>query len=128
MMKPALILINPWIYDFAAFDLWSKPLGLLYLAGTLRQSGFEIHLIDCLDIHHPKMEKSSGMAGPVRRTYGTGKFWRERIPTPAPLKHVLRPYSRYGIPTGLFTKELLNVQNPAAILVTSMMTYWYTGV
>jgi hypothetical protein len=31
-----LILINPWIYDFAAYDLWSKPLGLLYLAGYLR--------------------------------------------------------------------------------------------
>jgi len=27
-----LLLINPWVYDFAAYDLWAKPLGLLYLA------------------------------------------------------------------------------------------------
>ena len=36
-MKSTLILINPWIYDFAAYDLWSKPLGLLYLAGWFRE-------------------------------------------------------------------------------------------
>jgi hypothetical protein len=23
------LLINPWICDFSAYDLWSKPLGLL---------------------------------------------------------------------------------------------------
>jgi len=27
-MKKVLI-INPWIYDFAAYDYWFKPLGLL---------------------------------------------------------------------------------------------------
>jgi len=54
-MKPSLILVNPWIYDFAAYDLWSKPLGLLYLAGFLREYGFRIHLIDCLDVHHTGM-------------------------------------------------------------------------
>ena len=25
------LLINPWIYDFAAYDLWMKPLGIFYL-------------------------------------------------------------------------------------------------
>jgi hypothetical protein len=44
-----LLLINPWIYDFTAYDLWSKPLGLLYLAAFLRQQGFKISYIDCLD-------------------------------------------------------------------------------
>ena len=48
-MAPVLVLINPWIYDFAAYDLWSKPLGLLYIAGFLRKQGFRIHFIDCLD-------------------------------------------------------------------------------
>jgi len=28
-----ILLINPWIYDFAAYDLWVKPLGLLSLGG-----------------------------------------------------------------------------------------------
>ena len=127
-MSPTLILINPWIYDFAAYDLWSKPLGLLYLAAYLRRCGFKIHLIDCLDVHHPEMKDGPSMTQPVRRLYGTGKFWRQTVPKPSPLKHVKRPYSRYGVTKELYIKELKKIKKPAAILVTSLMTYWYPGV
>jgi len=48
MKKPRILLINPWIYDFAAHDYWSKPLGLLYVAGILTESGYEVSCIDCL--------------------------------------------------------------------------------
>jgi len=123
-----LILINPWIYDFAAYDLWAKPLGLLKLSAFLRNRGFRIHLIDCLDIHHPGMRKSPSSAHPIRRRYGTGKFFRERVPRPEPLKHVPRSYSRYGMSRQLFMEELKAAKKPAAILVTSLMTYWYPGV
>ena len=127
-MKPTLILINPWIYDFAAYDLWSKPLGLLYIAGYLRERGYRIHIIDCLDVHHPEMDSLLSMTPPVRRLYGTGKFWKKKIPKPFPLKHVQRSYSRYGITRQLFINELKKIKNPSAILVTSLMTYWYPGV
>jgi hypothetical protein len=114
-MAPSLILINPWIYDFAAYDLWSKPLGLLYLAGYLRECGFKIHLIDCLDIHHPALKNS---VLPRRGAYGTGKFPREKAARSTALTQILRSYSRYGIPKQLFVKTLKEVQRPAAILVT----------
>jgi len=127
-MKTSLILVNPWIYDFAAYDLWSKPLGLLYLSGYLRKCGFEIHLIDCLDVHHPEMKLDPSLKTPVRRAYGTGKFWRQEVPRPSPLKHIPRPYSRYGISEEIFEDALSRVRNPAAILVTSLMTYWYPGI
>jgi radical SAM superfamily enzyme YgiQ (UPF0313 family) len=122
---PSLILINPWIYDFAAYDLWSKPLGLLYLAGYLRACGFNVHLIDCLAVHHPALKNS---AWPARSAYGTGKFLREKADRSQALKHVPRSYSRYGIPKQLFVDSLKEVRQPAAILVTSLMTYWYPGV
>lgn len=127
-MDSPLILINPWIYDFAAYDLWSKPLGLLYLASHLRRCGFSIHLIDCLDVHHPEMRTGRSTTRPVRRRYGTGKFWREKIPKPPSLKDVPRSYGRYGISRELFIRDLKQVKNPAAVLVTSLMTYWYPGV
>ncbi|MBW1998080.1 MAG: radical SAM protein [Deltaproteobacteria bacterium] len=127
-MKPELILINPWIYDFAAYDLWSKPLGLLYLAAYLRDSGFRVTLIDCLDIHHPGMKRYPGVSKPLRRAFGTGKFWREIIQRPAPLKDFPRRYYRYGISIPLFVDALKKIKRPAAILVTSLMTYWYPGV
>jgi hypothetical protein len=124
---PLLILINPWIYDFAAYDLWSKPLGLLYLAGLLRSRGFRIHLIDCLDAHHPFMVGNVSGKPPKRRAFGTGKYWRESIRKPPAIETIPRPYSRYGLATEAFEKALQMTQ-PAAILVTSLMTYWYPGV
>jgi len=127
-MKPTLILINPWIYDFAAYDLWAKPLGLLYLASQLRTMGFQVHLIDCLDIHNPLMEKTGYAKRPVRRHYGTGKFWKQRVPTPSQLSTIPRSYSRYGITPQIFIKQLKKIKRPVAILVASLMTYWYPGV
>ena len=127
-MNPSLILINPWIYDFAAYDLWSKPLGLLYLASHLRSCGFKIHLIDCLDVHHPGMKDDVSAKQPVRRPYGTGKFWKQKVLKPSPLEDIPRSYNRYGITRELFIEELLKIKKPSAILVTSLMTYWYPGV
>ncbi len=126
-MKHDIILINPWIYDFAAYDLWSKPLGLLYIAGRLRKSGFGVHFIDCMEIEHPGMKNKESGKSPVRRRYGTGKFWRQKIATPEPLRHLSRPYSRYGLSPSIVAEELRKVERPSAILVTSLMTYWYPG-
>jgi hypothetical protein len=128
MTTPSLILINPWIYDFAAYDLWSKPLGLLSLASDLRRKGFRVHLIDCLDVDHPAMTRESTLKPPKRRQYGTGKYWRQIVPKPAALKEIDRPYSRYGLLPEIFDEAVGRVKNPSAILVTSLMTYWYPGV
>ena len=52
--SPHILLINPWIDDFAAYDFWAKPLGLLTIAGILRMHGYTITYIDCLDRFHPE--------------------------------------------------------------------------
>ncbi len=122
-----LILVNPWIYDFAAYDLWAKPLGLLYIAGYLRKCGFDVNLIDCLDVYEPEME-NTGLKKPKRRAYGTGKFYKQMIETPSKLKAIKRPYSRYGMTFEIFEKKLRSLPKPSAFLVTSVMTYWYPGV
>ena len=49
---PPLLLINPWIYDFAAYDYFAQPLGLLYLAGLLEAQGGAVHFLDCLGAPH----------------------------------------------------------------------------
>jgi hypothetical protein len=125
---PELILVNPWIYDFAAYDLWSKPLGLLHLATRLRQAGYNVHLIDCLRQDRSTGQEDCYTRRPARRLYGTGKFLRERATRPVPLKGIPRSYSRYGISPQLFVKCLESVPGPAALLVTCLMTYWYPGV
>ncbi|MBW1680041.1 MAG: radical SAM protein [Deltaproteobacteria bacterium] len=126
--RPSAILINPWIHDFAAYDLWSKPLGLLYLAGHLRARGFQVRILDCLDVHHPALRNQKSSKKLLRRAYGTGKFFRERIDPPPALAHVGRSYHRYGMPPPVFLETLGGMKRPDVILVTSLMTYWYPGV
>ncbi len=120
-MPYRLLLINPWIYDFSAYDLWSKPLGLLYIASFLRQMGFEVNLIDCLDKY------AAGQKVKVRK-YGIGNLPRTIVPKPKILEHIPRYYARYGISEELFIERLKQHKNADAVLVTSIMTYWYPGV
>ena len=131
MKKPKLLLINPYIYDFAAYDLWSKPLGLLYLAGVLEQNGCDIFLLDALDRWHPEVLKLQHRTTPKSRTYGDGHFYKEAVAKPEEFSNVRRTYSRYGMPPDLLRSNLEKIRNDHAIdaiLVTSGMTYWYRGV
>jgi len=114
---PLLLLINPWIYDVAAYDFFARPLGLLYLAGLLESQGFAIRLIDCQAAPHT-------LSGP----FGTGRYPKEALPSPPALAHFPRRYGRYGISEAAFQRQLAGTPRPAAILVTSLMTYWYPGV
>ncbi len=123
MSGPHLLLINPWIYDFAAYDLWAKPLGLLYLAAILRANGFSVDVLDCLTAA-PGTE--FGLP-PARGEFGTGKFLRRPIPKPFGLKDVPKTFSRYGIELRQFQDSVKKLNRPQAVLVTSLMTYWYPG-
>ncbi|MDL1970532.1 MAG: radical SAM protein [Candidatus Desulfofervidaceae bacterium] len=128
MKKPRLLLINPWIYDFAAHDYWAKPLGLLYIASWLRANGCHVDFIDCLNVHHPQMAFEPHIKHATRRANGTGKFYRQRIPKPAFFTHIPRHYYRYGLTYRLFWEELNKLPPPDVIIITSGMTYWYPGV
>lgn len=126
-MSRKILLINPWIHDFAAYDFWMKPLGLLYLGALLRNNNHQVAFIDCLDPYHPQMTREN-LKKPRRYAFGNGKFFRQVIPTPAPLKMFERSYCRYGISPEVFKDELNNHRDADMILITSMMTYWYPGV
>ena len=121
--KPHILLVNPWIHDFAAYDFWAKPLGLLTLAALLRSHGVAVTYIDCLDRFHPKAPASDPSA-----RYGRGPYLKARIAKPHGLRDVQRNFSRYGIKPRWFREDLQAQQPPDLILITSMMTYWYTGV
>jgi radical SAM superfamily enzyme YgiQ (UPF0313 family) len=120
---PHILLVNPWIHDFAAYDVWAKPLGLLTLAAILRYHGFNISYLDCMDRFHPKAPQSD----PYTR-YGRGPYLKTKIPKPGGLEDIPRNFSRYGIKEKWFREDLLCIKKPDLVLMTSMMTYWYTGV
>ena len=120
---PHILLVNPWIHDFAAYDVWAKPLGLLTLASILRYHGFNITYLDCLDRFHPKAPQTDPYA-----RHGRGPYLKTKIPKPGGLKDIPRNFSRYGIEKKWFREDLLCIKKPDLVLMTSMMTYWYTGV
>ncbi len=126
MKSPLVLLVNPWIYDFAAYDLWAKPLGLLYVAAWLRARGYRVQLWDAMAGYHPAMKKPV----PARRNFGTGKYYRKRVAAPASLSSIQRPYFQYGLPPELLKLDLESMRQdpPELVLVTSLMTYWYPGV
>jgi hypothetical protein len=126
-MSVNILLINPWIYDFAAYDFWLKPLGLLYLGGLVRANNHRVSYIDCLDPHSALMAKKSGKT-PRRHAYGHGRFFRQVIDKPECLRFMPRSYCRYGIEPDVFSAELALYPETDLVLVTSVMTYWYTGV
>ncbi len=126
-MKGRVLLVNPWIYDFAAYDLWLQPLGLLYIAAVLRDAGYQVQYLDCLDRHHPALLARLGGAAPKSTPYGTGKFYKTILDKPPLLRDVPRRYGRYGLPLDIFDDDLARLERPDVVLVTSGMTYWYPG-
>ena len=122
-IKPHILLVNPWIHDFAAYDFWAKPLGLLQLAGILQHHGMPVSYIDCLDRFHPSAPLTD-----LHARHGRGPYYKTAIPKPTGLKDVARTYSRYGIKKDWFRASLNRIGKPDLILVTSLMTYWYPGV
>ncbi len=110
------LLINPSIYDFAAYNFWSSPLGLLYIGSILRKNGATLSLIDCMRVVETK-----------RKADGRAPFVKEKVPKPDALKGVRRHYRRYGISRETLLNELSCLDAPDLILITSIMTYWYPG-
>ena len=61
------LLVNPWIYDFAAHNFGVVPVGLLRIASLL-QKHHEVQLLDCL----------AGCRRAVKET-GFSKFRKEKM-------------------------------------------------
>ena len=115
--SPHVLLINPWITDFASYNFWIKPVGLLSLASLLQGSGFRVTLVDCLN------------DSVIIKKYGDGKFHKTKIGKPFPLKSIPRNYSQYGIPVEILLKRFSMLEEkPDIIGITSGMTYWYPGI
>lgn len=131
MNNKTILLINPWIYDFAAYDFWAKPIGLLYLAGLLRECGFFVEYLDCLDIYttfsrdYPTKNLTTIIK---RKPFGDGKFYSEIIQKPQVFNEIERHYKRYGITPESFCNEIEKKRRPHLVFVTSLLTYWYPAL
>ncbi|HPV62743.1 MAG TPA: radical SAM protein [Fervidobacterium sp.] len=128
MKNRKILLVNPWIEDFAAYDYWLKPVGLLYVASLLKHLGVEVELLDLMNRHNLELRAYTKV--PSDKYYGTGKFPYTEIKKPDTLSFIPRRYKRYGMPEALFRDKLRRIKadgNIDAAFVTSTLTYWYPG-
>lgn len=117
-----ILLVNPPLYDFAAYDYWLRPFGLLRVAGFLRGQA-DLRLFDYLDRLHP-----AHPVGLRADPWGRGEFPSVEIPKPAPFARFPRRFRRYGLPRQVFQTFLANEAPFDFALVQTVMTYWYPGV
>ena len=117
MRNMKILGINPPVEDFAFFDLWSKPAGLLYLLNRMRMNGNEVYLLDCI------REASNG-----KKSFGREKTDHTEIEKPFAYKEIRRKYHRFGLSEVKIKERLAGIPRPDAVFLTSAMTYWYGGL
>ena len=116
-MSKRILLVNPPIYDFTAYDFWLKPLGLLSVAGLLRGHA-EMELFDYLE----------RCGDDERDDFGRGSFTSVRVDRPGLFDDVPRNYKRFGKRRSEFREYLSNSARFDFVFVQTVMTYWYQGV
>ncbi len=123
-MALRILLVNPPVYDFAAYDFWLKPYGLLRVGGMMRGMA-ELRLFDFLDRCHALVPED---AHRDRDEWGRGRFPAEVAAKPAAFASVRRRYWRFGLPRAAF-RDFLTQSGPFDFaLIQTGMTYWYQGV
>jgi radical SAM superfamily enzyme YgiQ (UPF0313 family) len=122
-MKPKILLVNPPIYDFSAYDFWLKPYGMLRVAGYLRGQA-DFTLFDFLD--------RSDQRVPARHyrsdSWGRGEFYSEPVAKPEVFAQIPRHFRRFGLPRSAFRDFITDAAPFDFALVQTGMTYWYLGV
>ncbi len=123
-MKPRILLINPPIYDFAAYDFWLKPYGLLTVAGFLRNQ-VDFSLFDYLDRANPSLNDLVRFQSDA---WGRGRFPQQRIEKPACLHTIPRYFHRFGRKRSEFQTFLKHLGPIDMVWIQTTLTYWYPGV
>ena len=119
-----ILLVNPSVYDFAAYDFWVKPYGMLSVAGMLRGKA-HISLFDYMDREN---ESVAGRDGLASDKWGRGRFNFERIDSPQCLKDIPRYFRRFGLARKKFVEFLVGHEAYDFVFIQTIMTYWYPGV
>ena len=124
MMAPKILLVNPPIYDFAAYDFWLKPYGMLSAAGKLRGKA-DFKLFDYMDRLHPFAANQKHLESD---RWNRGRFYSQQIPNPKPLESIPRYFRRFGLPRNIFLDFLTREKPFDFVFIQTTMTYWYKGV
>jgi prepilin-type N-terminal cleavage/methylation domain-containing protein len=119
-----MLLVNPPIYDFSAYDFWLKPYGLLR-AGAILRNHIDLQLYDYMDRQHPDFPSEIAAKTNV---WGCGPYPKERLQKPTVFKQIPRLYNRFGMAREHFQSFMATLDRLDGVLIQTSLTYWYPGV
>jgi hypothetical protein len=108
-----VLMVNPPIYDFTAYDFWLRPYGILRVAGRIETS-CRLRFFDYL-------------VSKERDSWGRGRYPSQPVAKPRCFDDIPRRFRRFGRPREEFRNFLRNEAFDAALIQTGM-TYWYLGI
>ncbi|MBN1549850.1 radical SAM protein [bacterium] len=121
MRNKVIWMVRPWIEDFSAYDHFAQPLGFLVLYRILESLGYQVFYIDLLTeiTSALRLRKNSD---------GRSEYSSKCIDKPTVFKNIPRYFKRYGIDEEVFSERVCAMTRPDTVLITTGMTYWYTGL
>ena len=87
-----VLLVNPPIFDFTAYDFWLRPYGLFRVAAQLQKT--------C------RLSYFDFLVSKRRDPWGRGCFEGQEIPRSEALRDVVRIFRRFGRPRAEFREFL----------------------
>ncbi len=111
-MRRAL-LINPPVYDAQYWARWSQPAGLLRVATLLKEKGYQIDFVDCME---------TDARGLVTKAW---RFDANRKPLVVKRDNINKPIYHFGLSLQELESRLRTLEEPDEVWITSIMTYWW---
>ena len=129
----SICFINPPILDYALYDLFAIPLGILKTINLLKFFGIDYFYLDALNKNFDLSYFPKGTIKPTIRSNGTGKYWKKKIEPPVELKFFNREFYRFGLS---FEKIIEILKNEISkrkksfdfIVISSIFTYHYLSL
>ena len=109
------LLIQPPVEDFYQTTIRTLPVGLLYLAASLKQSGIDIEILDCQATEKKQTIEMPREFAYLKRYYRPGNL--------SPFK-LFSHYRHYGLPWDEI-RERIRLANADVIGVSSLFTPFY---
>lgn len=107
------LLINPPVYDAQYWARWSQPAGLLRIATLLKQKGYSIDFVDCMETNE------RGMVPKSRRRDAHGLLMAVQR------ENIVKPIYHFGLSLEALEQHLRTLEAPDEVWITSIMTYWW---
>jgi len=107
------LLINPPVYDAQYWARWSQPAGLLRIATLLKQRGYAIDFVDCMETD------ARGLVKKAIRYDTDGK------PLIVKRDDIVKRLYHFGLSLSELEQRLRGLETPDEIWITSIMTYWW---